>query len=143
MRRIVLQNKQQGNKGVTLVEVLISLVILLLVFMGLIQASLLSIQSNMRNVLRDEAVRITADRMARLRSVAFNDVLVDDTGDAVTFKPDTPSTVTRNVRNIAFNFTLDKIVDNLDADHKQITVRTSWQWQGESLSHSIANTRGR
>src|SRR5512143_830774 len=59
------------SRGVTLVEVMISLVILLIVFMGLIQASLLSINHNMRNSVRDEAVRIAAESMSRLRSFNY------------------------------------------------------------------------
>ncbi len=62
MRRIVSQNKNQGSRGVSLVEVMISLVILLIVSMGLIQASLLSVDVNIRNELRDEAVRIASER---------------------------------------------------------------------------------
>jgi prepilin-type N-terminal cleavage/methylation domain-containing protein len=58
------------QKGVTLVEVMIALVILLIVFIGLIQASLLTIQSNVRNLARDEAVRITADQMDMLRAAS-------------------------------------------------------------------------
>ena len=61
-----------NKKGVSLVEVMISLVILLIVSMGLLQASLLSIDSNVRNELRDEAVRIASESMAQRRS-AFGD----------------------------------------------------------------------
>jgi len=61
-----------NKKGVTLVEVMISLVILLFVFMGLIQASLLSINSNLRNEIRDEAVRAAAGQMTIARST-YND----------------------------------------------------------------------
>jgi len=67
--RIVLRNK----KGVTLVEVMISLVILLVVFLGLIQASLLSIEHNMKNEMRDEAVRIAAAAVERLKQIPFRE----------------------------------------------------------------------
>ncbi len=65
-----MQNRGLNQKGVTLVEVLISLVILLIVFMGLIQASILSINHNLRNAMRDEAVRIASEYMSRARSTA-------------------------------------------------------------------------
>ena len=154
-QRIVLQNKNQGSRGVTLVEVMISLVILLIVFMGLIQASLVTIQSNVKNELRDEAVRITSDRMARLRTIAFTDALLTDT-DGTPNSPGSPvdddqdpltagvqTTVTRNVRNASVPFIVNKIVDDLDTDHKQISVRTTWTWQGEDFTHTIVATRGR
>ena len=148
----VISNKKICNKkGVTLVEVMISLVILLIVFMGLIQASLLSMQSNMKNVLRDEAVRITSDRMARLRSIAFTDALVADTTATPGFVDDdqdqvtagVQTTITKTVRNAPVTFTVKKIVDDLDANNKQISVNTTWQWQGENFTHTIVATRGR
>ncbi|MEK6691226.1 MAG: type II secretion system protein [Nitrospirota bacterium] len=46
------------SQGLTLVEVLIAMVILLLVSLALMQTALVSIDANMRNVLRDEAVSV-------------------------------------------------------------------------------------
>ncbi len=69
-----------NNRGVTLVEVMISMVILMVVFMGLIQASLLSINHNMRNAIRDEAVRVAAESMSRLRSFNYDCGELDNTG---------------------------------------------------------------
>ncbi len=65
-------SSKMNSQGVTLVEVMISLVILLIVFMGLIQASLLTINHNMRNEVRDEAVRVGAASMALLRSFNYS-----------------------------------------------------------------------
>jgi prepilin-type N-terminal cleavage/methylation domain-containing protein len=152
---IVLKNRK-NNKGVTLVEVMISLVILLIVFLGLIQASLLTIQGNMKNVLRDEAVRITSDRMARLRVISFGDALVAVTTSTAcpdflddTDHPDSPEIVTRRVRNADVDFSIRKVVTSLDTDHKQITLWTFWSWQGENFNCTNSNgvsmvaTRGR
>jgi len=137
------------NKGVTLVEVMISLVVLLIVFMGLVQASLVSIQSNMRNVIRDEAVRITSDRMTRLRTIDFaDDLLADTDGDFVEddLDPDTADdqpVVSRQIRSATVDFTINRSIANIDDDYKQISLRTSWEWQGETFSHTIAAVRGR
>jgi prepilin-type N-terminal cleavage/methylation domain-containing protein len=67
----------QNKKGVSLVEVMIALVILLLVFMGLLQAALLGIDSNMRNILRDEAVKIVSEKMEEARSMPFDNVITN------------------------------------------------------------------
>lgn len=61
-----------NKKGVTLVEVMISLVILLFVFMGLIQASLVSINSNLRNEIRDGAASLAAEYMARAKATPID-----------------------------------------------------------------------
>lgn len=62
------QSKRLNQEGVTLVEVMIALVILLIVFMGLIQASILSINYNLHNEIRDEATRIASEYMSAARS---------------------------------------------------------------------------
>ena len=61
-----------NNKGVTLVEVMISLVIFLIVFMGLMQTALLSIDGNVRNVERDEAITIANGELDNLKNVPFD-----------------------------------------------------------------------
>jgi len=67
-----MSNNLRRQEGVTLVEVLISLVILLIVFLGLIQASILSIQHNLRNEVRDEAARIASEYMAIAMATQIN-----------------------------------------------------------------------
>ena len=68
-------NRIQNSQGVSLVEVMIALVVLLLVFVGLLQAALLSIDFNMRNIIRDEGVKVAADRMEEARSMPFDNVI--------------------------------------------------------------------
>jgi prepilin-type N-terminal cleavage/methylation domain-containing protein len=139
----------RNNRGVTLVELMIALVILLIVFMGLIQATMYSMQSSMKNVLRDEAVRITSDRLARLKSAAFTDALLTSTGGATVdddlnaVTAGVQSWSTMNVRNAVVPFHFQKIVDDIDTNHKRISLSTSWVWQGENFSHTLVVTRGR
>jgi prepilin-type N-terminal cleavage/methylation domain-containing protein len=64
-----------NNKGLTLVEVMIALSVFLLVFMGLFQTALLSIEHNMKNILRDEAINIAAARMEEAKSMLFDNVV--------------------------------------------------------------------
>lgn len=63
------------EKGVSLVEVMIALVVLLLVFIGLLQAALLGIDHNMRNLLREEAVKIVSQKTEEARSLPFDHVI--------------------------------------------------------------------
>lgn len=123
MRRIVSQNKSRNNRGVTLVEVMIALVIMLVVFMGLIQASLLSIDSNLRNELRDEAVRIGSESMARSRSVAWATLVPGSSTD---------TTVRRTFRNLSQDFTVTQAVAPLlDASNKQVTITVSYTYRDD------------
>jgi len=141
----------RSKRGVSLVEVLIALTILLIVFLGLIQASLVSIQSNMRNLLRDEAVTITSEQISRLRGANFDDMNNDTVTDGAalvaanfTLANHWPPTVVRTFRNAAsVTFNVARTVTALDANNKQITVTTAWQWQGEAFQHQIMTTRQR
>lgn len=137
---IVLLNK----KGVTLVEVMMALVILLLVFLALMQTALVSINANMNNVLRDEAVSIAEQRMNEARSVPY-DTLISDAATIPT-PNDCPATFTiggrvqRNFRNIINkDFCTNMTVSTLGAagDARQVNVRVIWNWKGEAFSHTI------
>jgi prepilin-type N-terminal cleavage/methylation domain-containing protein len=150
-----MKNRMSAQKGVSLVEVMIALVILLIVFIGLIQASLLTIQANVRNSARDEAVRITADQMDRLRAASFDDMNRDSTTDAdplnysiiygtavaTTTRPD----LRRQLRGATVDYTVTVTICGtscaLDANHKRITVTTGWSWQGETFTHSAVTVR--
>jgi prepilin-type N-terminal cleavage/methylation domain-containing protein len=146
----MLQTVLRNKKGVTLVEVLISLVILLVVFMGLIQASLLSIENNVTTALRDEAVRLATETVAALKTGPFDDLNRDGIIPDAPPLPPTPfftmsstgsaaeqgnasrlgiNTV-RASRNISSNYVVRVTVDNVfDNDNKQVTVRVEWAWK--------------
>lgn len=145
----------KGGNGFSLVEVMIALCVLLLVFMGLMQTALLSIDSNMRNILRDEALRIAAQRMEETRNLPFGVVASDPAGVAVTLPAcgnppisfaNYPVLLERDFRNIE-NFQYGSImgVTNLDPGPDtiliQITVR--WQYRDECYSHTISSLRRR
>jgi prepilin-type N-terminal cleavage/methylation domain-containing protein len=59
MIRQIISALRNNRKGFTLVEMMIAMVIIMVGLLGLVQAALLTIDSNMKNLLRDEAVRIS------------------------------------------------------------------------------------
>lgn len=129
---IASQNNKHSSRGVSLVEVMIALVVLLVVFMGLIQASLLSIEYNVRNEIRDEAVRVASEAMAQSRR-EFS-TLTDTATDCAPLAP-----VDRTIRNQTIAFSRCRVVKDLDtsASNKQVTVTVTWKYRGEDLSHTI------
>lgn len=152
MQIIVLQNK----KGLTLVEVMIALVILLLVSLALMQTALVSIDSNMRNVLRDEAVRIAEERMEQARNLKFTQTATDLISDADSLAgADCPSgfsatgvLVERDVRSVDdFNFCTNMTVQEIggdaslatpDSDNRRVNITVGWRWQGADYRHAIS-----
>ena len=63
-----------SSSGFTLVEVMVSIVILMIGLMGLLQALNLSIEHNMRNMLRNEGLSVADAEMARELSKGFSNV---------------------------------------------------------------------
>jgi len=114
----------KGVTGLTLVEVMIALVVLLLVFLALMQTALVSIDSNMINVLRDEAVGIAEMRMNEARNIPFD-----------TLASDGPVTVPRNIRNIPnFQYEVLRTVTPVDANNRQIDIRVRWAWKEKTIA---------
>ena len=114
--------------GFTLVEVLISMVVLLLVSLALMQTALVSIDSNMMNILRDEAVGIAEEEMNEARGVSFS------------LLGDTAGTVQKKIRNIAvFNYAVTRTVTSIGAESRQVVITITWNWKGNPYTHSIAS----
>ena len=131
-----------NKKGLSLVEVMIALVIVLLVFLALMQTALVSIESNTINILRDEAVSIAEMTMNELRNRPFDDFDLNGTPD---LDPLTINqTINRNLRNISnFAFNTVATINALNTDNKQINITVTWDWKdktvanGNPYTHSI------
>ena len=142
MQQIALLNK----KGLSLVEVMIALVVMLVVFLALMQTALVSISSNMINVLRDEAVSIAEMRMNEARNIPFDSLV-----------PGSPQIERRKIRNLKdpsnpsldFPFTTNTNITNLGGDNKQINITVTWEWKDKTVAnanpytHSITTIRKR
>lgn len=151
MQRIVKLNKN----GISLVEVLIALVVLLLVSLAMMQTALVSIESNMVNVLREEAVSIAEMRMNDTRNLRFTDsvdevvndiadsiaddnfAIVSCTGPPVSDANPYPVLIQRNVKNLAlYNFGTRRTVATVDTN-KLVTILVRWEYRGVCYSHEI------
>lgn len=122
MQTIVLADK----RGFSQIEILLSLVLLLLVFLALAQTAIVGIDSNMTNILRDEAVSIAEMRMNETRNIPFDNLVASN------------DTVNRDFRNIAnFQYTVTRQVTDLNLNNKQIDITVTWNWKGNPYTHSI------
>jgi prepilin-type N-terminal cleavage/methylation domain-containing protein len=134
--RMRIEEKQKGNAGVTLVEVLISLVILLIVFMGLLQASIMSIDHNLRNSVRDEAVRLGSEYMTRTRSLPFAS-LTATLANCSSANWGTLALTNRNFRNMTQPYLIYRCIEDLDTDNKRIGINVRWTYRSDNLTHRI------
>jgi type IV pilus assembly protein PilV len=128
----------------SLLEVMIAMVFLMIVSLALVQTSLLGVQENLRNSLREEAVRIADQKIGDLRARAwtqtFTDLLLNSAGTPTT------TTVTRNLRSFQKDFIVRTTISDIppaNPINKQITVNVAWAYKGSPFSHSTSVIMGR
>ena len=121
-----------NSKGVTLVEVMISLVILLLVFMGLIQASIVSINSNMRNLVRDGATLVAAEYMSRAKATPIDTLTATVCGTYTTVNV----TLNRQVRQLLQKYQVATSGCFTDAtkQNAQVYVTVTYTYPGDAAA---------
>src|SRR5512139_2594872 len=68
----------KNNGGLTLIEVLVSLVIVFIVFIGISGSGLLVLEENIKNSLRDEAVSVAEMAVQEARRLAFTSLVSDN-----------------------------------------------------------------
>ncbi|MCL1927054.1 MAG: prepilin-type N-terminal cleavage/methylation domain-containing protein [Syntrophorhabdaceae bacterium] len=64
----------KNNKGLTLIEVMVSMVILFIFFWGINAGGLIVLDENIKNEQRDEAVSIAEETMLRMRNTPYVDL---------------------------------------------------------------------
>jgi len=133
MVRVVLFNK----KGVTLIEMMISLVLLLITSLALMKISLLGTSTNVENQLRSEAVRIVDMRMNQLRSLPFADTFTH--ADLVATGGAAEAVVSRNFRGFSMDFSPTRAIVDINPELKQISVSVTWSYKGRTIEHGIVS----
>lgn len=130
-----IRSASQSNGGMTLVEVMIALVIVLVLMLGLIQTAILSIDGNLRNVFRDEATRIGEQYMGDLRSYPFNQLVAGNTpfgalaGGKLCLSPPTTMDLKRNFREvIKKDYTVCITIASMDPSNTTISLQVGVGW---------------
>lgn len=132
MEQSVLFNK----KGVTLIEMMISLLIIMIVFLALMQTTVIGLSTNLQNSLRDEAVGIAEMRMNELKGLRFTNSSVDaNLAAGVTAEAD----VSRNIRGFSVNYSPTRTIADISFDSKQITIMITWSYKNHNYTHTITS----
>jgi type II secretory pathway pseudopilin PulG len=98
----------------TLVEVLVSLAIVFVIFMGMSSGGLLVLDQNIKNTQRDEAVSVAEMEMQQVRNTPFASI-VDNT-----------HIVPRLIRGNSKDYTVQRTVTLLDAGNREVAINVSW-----------------
>ncbi len=111
----------------------------------MMQTSLLSIDMNTRNLIRDEAVRIAEERMSEARNEPFN-TLASDTGyiTGVKCPAGFPANgdvfADREFRKITtLDFCTNMTVNALSANSREVVVTVGWVWKDEEFTHTVSS----
>ena len=117
----------------TLVEVLVSLVIVFIIFLGLSASGLVVLNENIKNEMRDEAVNVADNAVQTARRTNFDTLITLNNVTQV---------VPRRIRNVDRNYTVKWKVNILgtgtDADNVTITVTWPVLNQANNSSHTVA-----
>ena len=105
---------KDNASGMTLVEVLVSLAIAFIIFLGLSASGLIVLNENVKNDLRDEAVSVADNAVQSSRNMPFATLANDN------------MVVMRQIRNLNRSFTVTRTVTDLDTESKQVTILVGW-----------------
>jgi len=115
---------KNSASGMTLVEVLVSIAIAFIIFLGLSASGLVVLNENMKNDLRDEAVSVADNAVQAARREVFANL--DNTS---VVEP-------RAIRGVTKNYTVTRTVADLDLDNKQVTIDVAWTRIENNLTKS-------
>lgn len=122
-----------NNRGVTLIEVMISFVLILIVSLALMQTQLLGISTNVQNQLRDEAVNVVEMRLSQLRNRPFTEAVTHTDLAPTAGTPE--AAVTRKIRGFTVDFTPSRQIVDISPEAKQITITVQWSYRGQNYTH--------
>jgi type IV pilus assembly protein PilV len=111
------------------VEVLVAMLILMIGLLGMLQVINLAVRTNLQNEVRDRAVTIAEDRLAREKSMPFANITA--TGEKTLSLPS-------SIRSGTANYDVTLKVDNI-GNSKKIDIGVRWQHRGETYEHVVSS----
>ena len=122
------QTAFHDNRGMTLIEIMISLLLMAIVAVALMQASIIVLNNNIKNELRDEAVNVAEQRMNEVRSTPFANLS----------SVPTTTTISRNLRAMTIPFTASLVTTPVSSISTQVAVNVTWTYRNLPYNHSIS-----
>lgn len=116
-----------SENGFTLIEFLVSIVILMIGMLGLLQAVNLAYSHNLQNQLRNEAVMVGDARMAAEIARGYNNLSTSTS----------TASVTRSINNGSKTFTVTRTGSSF-ANSKQLNIEVHWNYKGTDYSHATS-----
>ena len=146
------------NRGFTLIEALVALVILAITLSGLLAGLLASIDYKLRNLIRDEAKAIALECVENIRNTPYDNIPPNGSVSCNAQNPvpvaapcttvgtrisnGTPEIATRQIRNTSISYTLGWNISSSN-NVKQVKINVCWNHQGRNHSHTVTMLIGR
>lgn len=128
------------NRGFTLIEVMMAILILMVGMLGLLQAINLAVETNLRNQIREEAVYVGERVMHELRGKAFDNISVAPTPTAIytygTYQVPSRLRGVSRTYNVSRRSRVLSIVDT-KAVTKELTVLVTWTYKGVEYQNMV------
>jgi type II secretory pathway pseudopilin PulG len=118
---------------VTLVELVVAMAVLFIVSLGLLETARIAVEFNVRNAIREEAVRVAEqalDEQVRTNSFA---VLAAAAGTPPNGTTVNLGPVTRQIRRLNITYDVQRTLTRLDANIVRIAVESSYTRRGATV----------
>ncbi|WP_457624701.1 prepilin-type N-terminal cleavage/methylation domain-containing protein [Persephonella sp.] len=114
------------KEGYSLVELLVAMFIFVVLLLGLLAGLLLAYDISVRNLARDEAVKIAQEFSEKYRSMKFENVHSEN------------ASVTRQIRNSNITYNVSSTVtDELAGEIKRVLITVTWNYKGKNYSYQL------
>ena len=117
------------NRGFTLVEFLVSLVILMVGLLGMLQGINLAMDKNVENALRNEALTVVDDRMMLKRAKQF-----DALSTITSYTP-----LQRSYRGGFKSYSVQEVVSLATPNSKEVKITVAWKYRNKRNTHSVSS----
>lgn len=125
MGLLVMINK---DSGFTMVELLVSMVILMIGLLGMLQGINLAMSKNMENVLRNEALLVADEAMMLKRAKPFESLSTISTN----------LSLRRFTRGVYKNYSISEVVSLATQSSKEIKLEVNWKYKNQRYTHSLS-----
>lgn len=121
--------------GFTLVEIMVSIVILMVALLGTFEAINLASDKNLENQLRLKGMMVAEQQMNDLKAQPFENI----SGTGI------KSFVTIASNSTFKNFSVERRIDSLSASNtqtKQVSIRVWWRYRNRPYEHQVVSSIG-
>ncbi len=116
------------HNGFTLVEALLSMLILIFVILGLLQTIIMATDANVKVSLRDNAVKLATDELEDYRNMAVASIQLGTSSSVKTMR----------FKNSDFNYTVQRIGTPTTGNSVRMQINVSWSYRSSQYTYNTS-----